>query len=126
MCRYSQTGSVLESHMKKGLMSMEERDREVTLFKLLSGVENIETNTFFELDQSGRRGHKWKVVKPRVKTRLRQEFFSQRVINPWNQLSDSIINSNTVPTLKKIWTRTGQRYGQPTLEGNRQLSEESP
>ena len=46
------------------------------------------------------RGHKFKLEKPRVETTLRQKFFTNRVIEPWNKLPASIIDAPSTNAFK--------------------------
>jgi len=55
----------------------------------------MDINTFFELDSTGRtRGHCLKLKKGRVSTDLRQHFFGERIVNIWNRLKPSIVESS--------------------------------
>ena len=47
------------------------------------------------------RGHSLKIYKKRSNTTIRKTFFSQRVINQWNDLPASIINLTSVPEFDK-------------------------
>jgi len=65
---------------------------------------------FFDFDDSGRtRGHSFKINKKRFNTQLRQHFFTERVINLWNSLDDSIVSATTINSFKnelhRLWTR---------------------
>ena len=54
------------------------------MFEIFSGMDIIDINNFFKLrENSGNRGHKWTVIKPRCNTDLRKYFFSHRVVNSW-------------------------------------------
>jgi hypothetical protein len=46
------------------------------------------------------RGHPWKLKKERSRLLLRQNFFSQRVVNPWNSLPVSVIEAPNVNIFK--------------------------
>jgi hypothetical protein len=46
------------------------------------------------------RGHPWKVKKMRSRLLLRHNFFSQRVVNPWNALPASVVSSPNVDIFK--------------------------
>jgi len=46
------------------------------------------------------RGHSLKLAKLRVNTSLRQNFFSQRVVNSWNDLPDSVVTADNINILK--------------------------
>ena len=87
------------------LMTLEERRNRsdlVELFKMSKGLSAIPWNSFFRADNSKRtRGHSKKLVKERFKLDVRKHFFSQRVANRWNGLSENVISAGTVETFKK-------------------------
>jgi len=53
------------------------------------------------------RGHQYKLQKPRCKTRLRQHFFTQRIIEMWNNLPSAVVQAPSVKAferrLDKLW-----------------------
>ena len=52
--------------------------------------------TFFELNGNGRtRGNSMKIVKKVVQTDIRKFFFSQRVVNRWNGLDESVVSADS-------------------------------
>ena len=87
-----------------GLMHLERRRVRSDLietFKITKGMYDVNKEVFFELDDSGRRGHEQKMFKKRFRLDIRKFVFSNRVINDWNSLSSQCVNSCTVNTLKK-------------------------
>ena len=74
------------------LMTLEERRNRselVELFKMSKGLSAIPRNLFFRADNSEKtRGHSKKLVKEGFKLDVRKYFFSQRVVNRWNSLSE--------------------------------------
>ena len=46
------------------------------------------------------RGHSQKLKKIRIKTELRQNFFSVRVTDVWNSLPESIVNAKSLNCFK--------------------------
>jgi hypothetical protein len=64
----------------------------IQVFKLVKGIENVDYHQFFRLaDNSGTRGHKYKIIKDRSRLEIRRNFFSQRIVNVWNSLPSYII-----------------------------------
>ena len=56
---------------------------------------------FFEFSHNERtRGHSQKLHKKRVMTDLRQHFFSDRIVNKWNTLSEDIISASSLNNFK--------------------------
>jgi len=62
------------------------------------------------------RGHCMKLFKCHSRVLVRSNYFTQKVINSWNSLSDDIISSNTVGQFKakldKDWELSGYRFEQ--------------
>lgn len=51
-------------------------------------------NDFFKFaTTSNLRGHPWKLMKGQCRTLLRQSFFSQRVVNTWNNLPFFVVSA---------------------------------
>lgn len=88
-----------------GLYSLERRLRRgdlIQAFKIIKGIDNVERDRFFQFDNSKRtRGNQLKLRKPQVRLRLRQEFFSCRVVNAWNALDDDVVAAPSVAIFKK-------------------------
>ena len=74
----------------------------IEVFKILSGIENVEANTFFKLSvTTNLRGQSKKLFKNRARLQLRQNFFSQRVVSVWNGLPETVIQATSVSMFKK-------------------------
>ena len=88
-----------------GLWTLEERRNRsdlIEVFKMHKGLTKMPFDRFFELKNDQRtRGHPLKLVKKRCKTDLRQHFFSERVINRWNNLSVEAVESTSLNVFKK-------------------------
>ena len=86
------------------LMTLEDRRIRgdiIETFKIIKGFTNIDSTQFFNVQASDRlRGHSLKLTKPRCNTQLRQHFFSQRVIQRWNNLPQYVINADSVNEFK--------------------------
>ena len=67
----------------------------------------LDPTTFFQMSVSTRtRGHPYKLYKQRHSKRVRDSFFSQRVVNVWNFLPTSIVNfcslNSFIRTIKEV------------------------
>ena len=95
-----------------GLWSLEERRNRADLlevFKMYKGWSTTNFSSLFSLvDNSRTRGHSAKIVKSRCRLELRRHFFSQRVIDRWNRLDQSVIDSKTINAFKSGLNRTRQ------------------
>ena len=88
-----------------GITSLEERRLRgdmIEVYKLLTGKEQIDHRQFFNSADTpyGLRGHEKKLA-----SRLdsRKFFFSQRVVNGWNNLPAKVVNSETVNSFKNAY-----------------------
>ena len=51
----------------------------------------MDYRNFFVLANSDRtRGHRYKIIKGRSRPWLRRNFFSQRIVNSWNELPEHV------------------------------------
>jgi len=86
------------------LLTLEERRNRadlVELFKISKGLSAIPWNSF-RVDSSERtRGHSKKLIKGSFRRDIRKYFFSQRVVNRWNGLSEEVVSAGTVEAFKK-------------------------
>jgi len=90
-----------------GLLSLEKRRLRfvhgdlIKVFKILTDRENIDKHQFFTPSLcSHLREHSLKLLKPRSSRQVRQNFFSQRVIDEWNKLPSDIVTSTSVNVFK--------------------------
>ena len=81
----------------------------IEVFKIMHGFyDAATTNHLLTLNQSSTtRGHNYKLTKTRTKTNLHAHFFTNRVINPWNNLPSNIVSAETINSFKnnldKYW-----------------------
>ena len=92
------------------------RDDMIQTFKIIKGIEDIPSERFFKVSkESSTRGHSLKLEKPRCKTTVRQQHFSQRVIlfiNDWNSLPERVVRGKDVNQFK---TRIDHYWGQEVI-----------
>ena len=73
----------------------------IETFKIISGKDNIRTDTFFEVDRNSvTRGHNYKLVKPRSRLNIRKFSFGHRVVDHWNSLPWEVVNSVSLNQFK--------------------------
>ena len=66
----------------------------------MNGLEGTDYSKFFKFKQSNTRGHQWKLEKQRIHCQVRENWFTIRVINPWNKLPKNIVNAQTIAIFK--------------------------
>ena len=72
----------------------------IQVYKLLHNLEDIDYNRFFQLSGNHTRGHALKLKKNSCKKEIRKNFFSTRVISPWNALPEQVVTAPTLNTFK--------------------------
>ena len=74
----------------------------IETYKLLHGLEKVDYRQFFTLNDSVHdlRGHSMRLIKPRSRLQLRQNFYSQRVIKHWNSLTQEAVDATSINSFK--------------------------
>ena len=75
----------------------------IAVYKIINGITDVNMSKIFTKNTESRtRGHQFQLKVPGcTKTDIRRNFFSQRVIVPWNQLPEKIVNSSTAEIFKR-------------------------
>jgi len=86
---------------KLDLWTLEKWRNRFQVFKMYKGLSTILFSNFFTFyTVVNTRGHTAKIVKRRCQLDIRRFFFSTRVIDRWNRLQQSVIDSGSVNTFK--------------------------
>jgi len=73
----------------------------IETYKILTGKINVDPKQFFELHQdSVTRGHSLKLKKRRALYRPRLMFFANRVVTPWNDLPQDVVEAGSTNVFK--------------------------
>jgi len=73
----------------------------IEAYKILHGFEDVDPNLFFRRsNQIQLRGNSLKLYKKRSKLLLRAKFFSQRVVDHWNELPNDVVNASSLNSFK--------------------------
>ena len=106
--------------MELGLYTLEERRNRADLievYKMLNGLSRLPFGTFFELREGDRtRGNSLKLIKHRSRLDLRQHFFSERVVNSWNRLSNDAVTATSLNSFKNELSRQRYILMDPTID----------
>ena len=95
---------------KLGLTTLEEIRRRgdlIQAYKMITGKEKVRVEDFFSFHQSNYelRGHRYKLATQRSRLEVRRNYFSQRVVGPWNRLPSHGVEASTVNTFKNRFDR---------------------
>ena len=78
----------------------------IQTFKFLHGYDDVPYSRFFELYTNNQRGHSLKPNKPdHWRTIMKGNWFSIRVIDPWNAFPVKIVTAPTIATFKSRYDR---------------------
>ena len=80
----------------------------IQVFRILRGIDKIDHSKLFKLANNNRtRGHTLRLKKVMSNTNLRKNSFTQRVVAPWNSLSEDVVSAPSVDSFKqrlnKFW-----------------------
>ena len=74
----------------------------IETYKILRGHEGADYRKFFELNVGITRGNVWKLKKrEHISSQVREGWFSYRVVNPWNELPDNVVDAPSIKTFKR-------------------------
>ena len=74
----------------------------IQTYKILYNEYDIDQEIFFKCPVNNRtRGHSFKIFKDRVENATRRQFFSNRVINMWNELPEAVVSASQIGTFKE-------------------------
>ena len=70
-------------------------------YKIMSGLEDVNSSQFFTRSHMNNHcGHNLKLSKEHFRNIIRKEFFSQRVIDQYNGLSEEVVKAKTLNSFK--------------------------
>ena len=78
------------------------------MYKILTGNDVDVTPKVLKVYGSTTRGNVFKLDKGRAKYDLGKYYFTNRVVNAWNSLSDHVVLSETINILKSRLNKFGQ------------------
>ena len=73
----------------------------IQVFKILNGIDSVESdNLFTSTSAPNNRGNSRKLQKRHCRLDIRKYFFSQRIVNIWNSLSEDTVTATSVNSFK--------------------------
>ena len=84
----------------------------IQMFKILHGIDDIDSSKLVTLNENTARGHSFKLNKPRCLKSLQQNAFPARCIDDWNFLPNDLVCIEKLDTFKNrldvLWR--GKRF----------------
>ena len=116
--------SIIISHMsypdrlrKIGLPTLEYRRIRadmVQVYKILTGLDQVNIGNHLQLNVGSTRGHPRKLYKHRHRTNLTLNTFSYRVVDVWNNLPEEVVMAPSLNTFKsrlnKVWKNFPSKF----------------
>ncbi len=72
----------------------------VETFKIINNIDKVNKEKITPINRTNTRGHNYKIYKRQVRLNIRKTSFSQRIVNSWNSLPDTVVTSDTVNQFK--------------------------
>ncbi len=72
------------------------------IFKIFKGYIDVDRTQLFELKTTMTRGHHWTIKTKFVRKAYYKHFFTNRVVNIWNRLPNTVINSRSTTLFKQL------------------------
>ena len=72
----------------------------IEIFRMLKGITKVNYRNFFKINENRGRGHMYKFIKDRSRLNIRSHFYSQRVVNSWNSLPNTVVGADSVNSFK--------------------------
>ena len=82
--------------------SLEHRRRRgdmIDTYKYVTGLYNVQSPKL-TLSKTDTRGHRFKLFKKFAGTTIRKAYFSERILEDWNSLPDSVVAAESVNAFK--------------------------
>ncbi len=72
----------------------------IEVYKIINSIDKVNKEKITPIVPSRTRGHRYKIFKRPVRLNVRRSSFSQRIVNTWNSLPDTVVTAETVNQFK--------------------------
>ena len=73
----------------------------IIVYKMLNALIDSDRESFFLMSNLNTLGHSKKLYKPFSRLKIQSQFFSQRIIDEWNSLPNSVLSSVSLNEFKR-------------------------
>ena len=75
----------------------------IQAYKIIRGIDDVSIEDFFTPSPvTQTRGHKYKLTKPRARTKLRGNSFTHRIVDVWNALPEEVVKADSLNSFKNL------------------------
>ena len=86
----------------------------IEMFKILNVYDKDTTPLISPETHTRTRGHRHKLAKKRSSTKMRQNYFTQRIVNDWNSLPNHVVTAPSLNSFKArldtFWNKLDLKY----------------
>ena len=115
----SLSGRTYEDRLKTlGLPTLEYRRLRadvIQVYKILNQIDRVDIDKFFTMSELLTGGNSLKISKPRSQLKVRSSVFSNRVVDVWNSLPNSVV---TAPSLNSFKSKLNKHWHGNELKFN--------
>jgi hypothetical protein len=80
----------------------------IQTYRIMNQIDKINPDTMFKnAEYQGTRGHTQKLAKTRPRLDIRKHFYSQRVVDSWNKMTESAVQAPTLLCFKQNLSKLG-------------------
>ena len=105
-----------------GITTLEERRHQADMlqtFKIVRGIDKVNSESWFQMAANAERATRSRDgllnLKPRAaRLEVRRNFFSNRVVDSWNQIPSEVKNARTVSMFKRLYKAHRVAQAAPT------------
>ena len=87
----------------------------IQVYKILNQIDPVDIDKFFNMSELSTRGNSLKIFKPGSRLKVRSSVLSNRVVDVWNSLPNSVV---TAPSLKSFKSRLNKHWHGHELKFN--------
>ena len=87
----------------------------IQVYKILNQIDQVDIDKSFNMSELSTRGNSLKIFKPRSRLKVRSSVLSNRVVDVWNSLPNSVV---TAPSLNSFKSRLNKHWHGHELKFN--------
>ena len=86
----------------------------IQVYRIINKIDKLELSNFFHFNTRPSRYNSVRLIKPRALTTIRQNSFSHRVVNSWNDIPEEVVLADSLNQFKNrlefFWKHRDFKY----------------